>query len=944
MSISYQQDRHDVGLKRDDGTTLGMMLIRDKYDTPIYQVDDDEYLARHQTEVAGYDALPPEKEFAIVQDDHRSGFGLETYDEDDSKRYNKSIGMDMRHRGMGILSYGATGISLPATHAEPTYVVLNPSFPDWTSGAPNNWTESTGHEALITEEATIKKDTSSSCAIDAEDGSNPYVEQAFSDPTEWIGYDITLTAWGYQESANGWTDGELELYRNGAKVGNAACGAVQAWAQGTVTYTVPSGTTSLAIRLQSTSSYGAAYKIYFDLVELSYTAPVAKGAPTCFAEFNGVRYFGCGKFLCKLNSAGSTLSAVGLKQQGQDVYGFAGDVTDLEVFTDGLMYIGQEGSQVIEDCEDAWTNGTNGTASLDTGDYKVGSGACKIVGSSVVAGDIIAYEPITSLNLKTFTGVKLWIKSSATVAAGDLCLILSDTADCSSSDDIISLPALTAGIWTRVYAKQADPSANTAILAVGLEYNANAADTTIHIDDIEAESSYYYMDSGENLTQSTLAVATIDSFAKFFVAVGTTLWKGVLPNRLHSATNPSNLGAANWSGVTTVDTPNYDILELLTNGTTLVIKKKDRTFYYDGTNILVLIGETQHLAGDTSGRCATEWQKKYYIGCGTQSLVEYDAGTITWRSPAKFCTNLHEFVGKVNAVAGDEEYLFAIVDNDTDGTVEVLAGRSETIDSTTGWVWHPYQRITLTACGGAWVSSVSQKRLWIASTSSSESLHYIPLPSGYGNVASDANRAFATDGYFITPKHHANFKGDQKSFIKITAELGHAYDADIYFECHYKKLEDSSWTDAGDLKGSATSRIATLYFPVDASSNKPTSRTLQLKFVGKTDDTTKTPILLNYDIRGILYSTRRRIIRAMVHCADDVVDKLGSVVSADATTIKTALEEAADATWPVEFYDIFGATKNVRLLATPEYIRVIKEEGKNPELAMRLMMQEIALS
>ena len=100
---NYLKDKHDLGITRTSGTKVGMMLIRDKADTPQWATYEDEYLANQFfTGEPGYSALPAEKELALTQSSWRSGFGLETFDPDDPERYFSSIGMDMRFRGMGI--------------------------------------------------------------------------------------------------------------------------------------------------------------------------------------------------------------------------------------------------------------------------------------------------------------------------------------------------------------------------------------------------------------------------------------------------------------------------------------------------------------------------------------------------------------------------------------------------------------------------------------------------------------------------------------------------------------------------------------------------------------------------------------------------------------------------------------------------------------------------
>ena len=926
MADSYDSTKHDIGIKY-SGTTYGLMLAQEDYESngvkhtrPVYQTLIDEYIAEQQaTGQPGYEHLPPEKELSFVQSSYRAGFGQEFYDPDDPERYYSSFGMCLRHKGHIKLSWGATAITTLPTTTDPT--ISNPGFEDWDNGNCDNWT-------LV--DATLSKGTAGdkrtgtySANLTVGDG---HIWQNLS-TTEIQGRRFTFSCW-VKVAATG--DGRIAINDGTTTWYSRFHSGGGTFEHLSVTATL--GTSASRLRLMCVRT---GTTVFFDdatITRTSYTNPTAH----CF--FNGINYVAFGGLLTKEDSNGDEFEAV---------YEFASPITDMKLFTDGYMYIAQESTTIIENCEDDWTDGAHASSDLDTGDYKVGSGSVKITGNGVVNGDIIAYEDFGSTtaptDFSTFTGFTLWIKSSAAVAASDLALCLGNTSG--AGDLAINLPALVAGVWTKVYARFADPTnaAITNCMSVGLEYNANADDTIIHIDDIRAESSYWYMNSGEVFTQSTLNVKIYDSFAKLFQPVGTTMWKHLPPHRIYSATDPSNTGAANWSGATYVDTPTFNITSLASDGSSLYIGKEDRAFYLTGAGaVAVLIEETQNIASSTSGKNMFVWQGKVYYPCGGNSLVEYDAGTITWRSPSKFTTHLTEFTGQIQAIAGDEEYLIIVTDNGSN-TVEILFGRNEVIGGTTQWVWHPYQELTLTGgdCEIAFVVSDFQKRLYIGSTNSANSFYYMPLPVNYGDVIDDDNRSFADGGYFETSKIDFNFGADPKTGIKITVELGHSWDTLVYFEC-WIKVENGSYVDVGNLIGTADTRIDTLYFAANT-----TGRNFQLKFVGKTDDPDLTPILHWYDLRAILYPTRRNLIACTVRAADNMKDKLGNTMGTTAANIRTYLEAARDATYPVDFEDIWSTAKKVRVLAlkSQPFSTVHKQaKGENIEEHFHLLLQEVQVS
>jgi hypothetical protein len=155
----------------------------------------------------------------------------------------------------------------------------------------------------------------------------------------------------------------------------------------------------------------------------------------------------------------------------------------------GSVYIA---STVIDVCDVAWTNGTHGTASLETSIKKEGIGSAKIVGSSVQDGDYIAYHAIVAgaTNYAGFTHALCWAYSSATTQANDLVLVIDAGAGAPAAPETeLNFPILTAATWkychlTNVTGKEIEDS--TAGVTAGLEYNANAADTTIYLDNIRA--------------------------------------------------------------------------------------------------------------------------------------------------------------------------------------------------------------------------------------------------------------------------------------------------------------------------------------------------------------------------------------------------------------------------------------------------------------------------
>lgn len=416
-----------------------------------------------------------------------------------------------------------------------------------------------------------------------------------------------------------------------------------------------------------------------------------------------------------------------------------------------------------------------------------------------------------------------------------------------------------------------------------------------------------------------------------------TLWASIDHFRIKSAAEPSNSLA--WSTPTNVDSSYHNITDLLSRAGALYIMKEDKPYYLDSVGAVQsdLAPKLEALTKSTSGKGAYTDGEKIWIPAGEQALLEVASdGTLTWRNPSDFCTNLPEFNGRVCAVTADDRYLFIVVDNGD--VVYVFAGREETIDGSTSWVWHPIAEVPISGCETAFVSSIPDKRLWLSSTNTSEPLYYIKL-TGYGDVLTDANRSFATNVDFETAYLHGAFKDSKKAFPELSVLLGHAYNTNRFYSAYYKTLTNTTYSLIANYTGSASSMYQTNYLPLS-----PSDYMARLKFVVNTDDTNEAPILLNYKLKGLLYPERRAIIACSLKCANRIPLKDGTVDDSYDDAVAT-LDEMLTATWPITLYDIDGNTKYVKPLpqSGPRWTALRDERGRETERQYNLLLMEIDL-
>ena len=410
-----------------------------------------------------------------------------------------------------------------------------------------------------------------------------------------------------------------------------------------------------------------------------------------------------------------------------------------------------------------------------------------------------------------------------------------------------------------------------------------------------------------------------------------------------------------WADVTLVGNGYENHTDLLiAPDNNIIIGKENIPYYSDGTtdDQNPLMAHFKSLTSSTTCKNSLQAFGATYIQGGDQTLYEYKGttGSATASqiniSPANFMSGLSDFSGKIQALAADDVYLYAILNNST--KIEVMVGQYETVGGVTAWRWHgSLAEITLTGCEVAYVSNVTKKRLYICSTAAGEDMHYLPVTTKYGDITSDADYTFKTGGYLVLPWLHGNLKGDDKAWIKLRATMGHSFDADIYFNINYKLWGDSAY-DATTIKmdGSASSMVETNFIDVSA---KPVSPFMRLKITGVTDDTAKTPILERLEVFAIWRPTKRYIIKCVVLCDDSPMLKNIGHDKTTAAEIKEVLDEMAGTAWPVTMDDLYGTSITVNVL--PDGIKYVPmqmyQKGVNGFTivnACELTLQKVPLS
>ena len=125
------------------------------------------------------------------------------------------------------------------------------------------------------------------------------------------------------------------------------------------------------------------------------------------------------------------------------------------------------------------------TVTVDTEDKKQGTGSNKfVIAAGASAGDI-ATDSITSKDISKYDYLEGWIKSTVATSAGNLKILLDDSASCASPIETLSVPALSADTWTYFRVALANPETDTAIISIGLEYDSDLGACQVRLDDLK---------------------------------------------------------------------------------------------------------------------------------------------------------------------------------------------------------------------------------------------------------------------------------------------------------------------------------------------------------------------------------------------------------------------------------------------------------------------------
>lgn len=265
----------------------------------------------------------------------------------------------------------------------------------------------------------------------------------------------------------------------------------------------------------------------------------------------------------------------------------------------------------------------------------------------------------------------------------------------------------------------------------------------------------------------------------------------------------------------------------------------------------------------SNGVAVTGWGGMTFLPT-IRGLKMFFAGTLATVGPELMAANDSEVKGRITAMTGDANWLYAALYNGTN--TYILAGRPTRNDDaypgeiTWSVVWYltggPWSAMDIVAVSGVEPKLVVAKNNKVA---------FIRLGTALDNPLTDSTAIYSSTATDYYPAHDAGSPLVDKRFteLRVTAD-NLSQVGGRYIEWYYRLDDTAAWTYLGKAQ---TSPVSVLKF--DPAVN-PIGKRVQLKAVwtrGAT--TTATPVLRTVEVQGFEFPPAKKVIGFTIMAEDN---------------------------------------------------------------------------
>lgn len=420
-------------------------------------------------------------------------------------------------------------------------------------------------------------------------------------------------------------------------------------------------------------------------------------------------------------------------------------------------------------------------------------------------------------------------------------------------------------------------------------------------------------DSGHLVTRDDTATweEATDVYAKFL-----TVWQDALYATLadedgnYSGHEVAMLSSgsdakswANWSGLNKIGDETSEITSLAALHSLVFVGKEDGLHGLDSSWISPpLTPEMRSYRSAYNCEDMIAWHGQVWVPHLRGLLAYTDMGDsgFSLRSvgPGRNVSDDNPVRGRVTALAGDDNWLYASVYNGTDSYI--LAGKPIESDGMGMMVWHPIVHLADTFCNALHISGLwSSPRLFFGMD---QNVGYIVLPRNSDNPLQDDNCRYATGGTIYYSAHSWNAPNTTKLWKSIEIQADNL-SLMQYITVSYR-VDKGAWVKAGTAKVSPSVSIGLTSGAVSGNEIE-----VKLEFTQQTD---YVPIIVRaVIIRGLERPSTTDVITAIVRCANNLPLRTGGTCPRSGATILAELKAMAERDNTMTLVDLIGARREV---------------------------------
>ncbi len=452
----------------------------------------------------------------------------------------------------------------------------------------------------------------------------------------------------------------------------------------------------------------------------------------------------------------------------------------------------------------------------------------------------------------------------------------------------------------------------------------------------------YSSDGGNNWTASGLTTNTFQKFLVSHNAAGTAevFWAFKQPNEVYSNTG-TGVTTTQWGSANLIGDTADNITNLFLSNDNFMVGRTDGLFHFDSDGGQHQLRPDLRANRSTDNfKYVTEWQAGIYHSeiDGMGEITSYNA-----YEPMGPLQNLGDIGkrGDVVGLAADKEWLYvAIKDGAASPIYTIYKGREVRKGGELRWQWCPWVYCGENAVAAMLVvqHSATDRRLWFGYGTTTA---YVKLAD---NPSADSAYTYCASGMVRMSYDYGTDANWDKMWQSVVVEQ-HRVAAGIRAAAGSNEKVEVKYRDDTDISTGAS--VVTAYNTAGVVETNLSSalnnKRIQFELHLTSGGSTATPVVTLFQAKGTEKPTTVRIHEATY--------AIGSEPGKTTETLRAFLHTGRTTTTLLKFADLrYGESTGgsyhyaVMMPGYPQEVEILHEKGDEPELGMRVRLQEVSFS